>query len=178
MFPLAENHGDEWLMYVSVAAGVLGILLAYLFYVASPKLADSFVNMFHGFYKLIYNKYFVDEFYDATVVRLVAMDRARRSGAAPSIGYRWRGTASENARATSVTPQLAQSGYIRSHAAWEGGGSIPADRRDGTREARLTLLDCPFLRRVLFSSSCRRRTPSNVIRWGAVRSPYSWLRSG
>ena len=109
-----------------MAAGVLGILLAYLFYVASPKLADSFVNMFHGFYKLVYNKYFVDEFYDATVVRPV-VDGSRTllwrgvdvqviDGAVNGVGKR--------ARNIGGLLKLAQSGYIRSYAAWVVAGSI------------------------------------------------------
>ncbi len=45
MFPLVEEApGTEWLMYVSVAAGLLGIAIAYLFYVVSPSIPESIAN--------------------------------------------------------------------------------------------------------------------------------------
>jgi NADH-quinone oxidoreductase subunit L len=126
MFPLAAEGGDEWLMYVSVAAGLGGILLAYIFYVLAPSLADSFANAFRALYTLIYNKYFVDEFYDATVVRPV-VDGSRTllwrgvdveviDGAVNGIGKR--------ARNIGGFLKLAQSGYIRSYATWVVAGSI------------------------------------------------------
>ena len=43
-------------------------LLAYVFYVAKRGLADSFAKSMGGLYTLVYNKYFVDEIYDAAVV--------------------------------------------------------------------------------------------------------------
>jgi len=126
IFPLAAEGGDEWLMYVSVAAGLGGILLAYIFYVAAPSLADGVANSFRGLYTLIYNKYFVDEFYDATVVRPL-VDGSRTllwrgvdveviDGAVNGIGQR--------ARNIGGFFKLAQSGYIRSYAAWVVLGSI------------------------------------------------------
>ena len=64
-------------MAVSVAAGLLGIGIAFLFYVASPGLADRVAGMAGGLYKLVYNKYFIDEIYDTTVVRpLIGGSRA------------------------------------------------------------------------------------------------------
>jgi NADH-quinone oxidoreductase subunit L len=126
MFPLAAEGGDEWLMYVSVAAGVGGILLAYIFYVLAPSLADSVANSFRGLYTLIYNKYFVDEFYDETVVRPIvdgsrtllwrSVDVEVIDGAVNGIGKR--------ARNIGGVLKLAQSGYIRSYAAWVVAGSI------------------------------------------------------
>src|SRR5271155_4810179 len=61
----AENQGLAWL---SAGVGILGIFLAYVFYVAQRGLADSFSKGLGGLYTLVYNKYFVDEVYDATVV--------------------------------------------------------------------------------------------------------------
>jgi NADH-quinone oxidoreductase subunit L len=126
LFPLAAEGGDEWLMYVSVAAGVGGILLAYVFYVLVPSLPDSVASSFRGLYTLIYNKYFVDEFYDETVVEPI-VDGSRTllwrtvdveviDGAVNGIGKR--------ARNIGGVLKLAQSGYIRSYAAWVVAGSI------------------------------------------------------
>ena len=45
-------------------------------YVAKPGMADSLAGSLGGLYKLVYNKYFVDEIYDAAVVKpLVAGSR-------------------------------------------------------------------------------------------------------
>ena len=38
-------------------------------YVAKPGMADAFAGSVRGLYKLVYNKYFVDEIYDAALVR-------------------------------------------------------------------------------------------------------------
>jgi NADH-quinone oxidoreductase subunit L len=128
LFPLAEGTAEPWLTYVSVAAGLGGIALAYLFYVVSPGLPESLANSFKGLHTLIYNKYFVDEFYDATVVEPV-VDGSRQllwrvgdvrliDGLANGIGTTARGIGGMLRRG--------QSGYIRSYAAWVLAGTILA----------------------------------------------------
>ena len=128
LFPLAEGGAEPWLTYVSVAAGLGGIALAYLFYVVSPALPEALANSFKGVYDLIYNKYFVDEFYDAAVVEPV-VDGSRQllwrvgdvrliDGVANGIGT--------TARGIGGILRRGQSGYIRSYAAWVLAGSILA----------------------------------------------------
>jgi len=63
------------LMAISIGAGVLGILLAALMYYAPFKSsAPSFIDpeaiaeRFNGLHTLLYNKYYIDEIYDALVV--------------------------------------------------------------------------------------------------------------
>src|ERR1700733_4989748 len=58
----AEQQG---LAVLSAGVGILGILLAVVFYVVKRDLPDSFAKAFGGLYTLVYNKYFVDEIYDA-----------------------------------------------------------------------------------------------------------------
>jgi NADH-quinone oxidoreductase subunit L len=126
MFPLVEESGNEWTVYVSIAAGVGGIALAYLFYILAPSLPDAIVSAFRPVYTLIYNKYFVDEFYDATVVN-PAIDGSRtllwRGADATVIDGTVNGVG-KTARAIGGILKLAQSGYIRSYAAWVVAGSI------------------------------------------------------
>jgi NADH-quinone oxidoreductase subunit L len=128
LFPLQEGEPARWLEYVAMAAGLGGIALAYLFYVVSPGLPESLANSFKGLHNLIYNKYFVDEFYDATVVEPM-VDGSRQllwrvadvrliDGAANGIG--------STARGIGGILRRAQSGYIRSYAAWVLAGSILA----------------------------------------------------
>jgi NADH-quinone oxidoreductase subunit L len=126
MFPAKAEGGNESLVYISVAAGVIGIALAYVFYVARPGLADAFAKSVNGFYTLVYNKYFVDEIYDATVVLPVVkgsriflwrgIDAGLIDGIVNGIGSRSRGVGN--------ILKLLQSGNIRSYAAWVVLGSV------------------------------------------------------
>ncbi len=57
------------LMAASVAVGLLGIFIAYIIYVKkSGKPAESIANRLRILYKLVYNKYFIDEFYNGVIV--------------------------------------------------------------------------------------------------------------
>ncbi len=84
--------------------GLLGIFLAWLFYVAKRGLADSFTKAIGGLYTLVYNKYFVDEAYDAAVVEPLiegsrtvlwrGVDAGLIDGAVNGVGRRSRGIGS------------------------------------------------------------------------------------
>jgi NADH-quinone oxidoreductase subunit L len=125
MFPVAEGESFT-LMAISVTAGLIGIGLAYFLYVVKPGMADSIAAAFGGLYKLVYNKYFVDEIYDAAVVQpLVGGSRA----------VLWKGVdvaivdgtvngVASMARGVGSGLKLIQSGNIRSYAAWVVFGSI------------------------------------------------------
>jgi NADH-quinone oxidoreductase subunit L len=56
------------LILASVAAAVLGIYIAFRFYLKNPQIPHRLVAKFPGLYKLIDNKYYVDEAYDAVIV--------------------------------------------------------------------------------------------------------------
>ncbi len=51
------------LMAVSVAIAFIGIGMAYLFYVKSPALPKLAAEKLNGLYRLVFNKYYVDEIY-------------------------------------------------------------------------------------------------------------------
>ena len=51
-----------------LAFGLGGIALSYYMYVMNQELPNKIASALGGFYTLVYNKYFVDEVYDATVV--------------------------------------------------------------------------------------------------------------
>jgi NADH-quinone oxidoreductase subunit L len=126
LFPLAKDADDIGPMLVSVAFGLAGIALAWLFYVAKPELPDRVAATFTGLYKLIYNKYFVDEIYAAVVVNPVVagsrevlwkgVDVAVIDGAVNGVASQARGIGG-------VLKRL-QSGNIRSYAAWVLLGSV------------------------------------------------------
>src|SRR5262249_20663911 len=126
LFPTTEEAHDVTLVIISVIAGLSGIALAWLLYVARPGLADSIAQGLGGLYRLVYNKYFVDEIYDATVVKPVVegsrevlwkrVDSGLIDGSVNGVG--------SSARAIGAALKLLQSGNIRSYAAWVVLGSI------------------------------------------------------
>jgi NADH-quinone oxidoreductase subunit L len=126
MFPAIEEAGNPMLMYISVLAGFAGIGLAYLMYLRKPGMADSLAQTFKTPYQLIYHKYFVDEIYDATVVRPLiggsrmvlwkGVDAGLIDGIVNGVGARCRDVGS--------LLRLLQSGNIRSYATWVLFGSV------------------------------------------------------
>ena len=56
------------MMLVSMGVAIVGIFLAYKMYIKQPELPEKVTKKVPGLYDLIYNKYYVDELYDATVV--------------------------------------------------------------------------------------------------------------
>ena len=70
----AQAHGDvvrteRMLMFVSSAIAVAGILIAMFFWLKSPDAAAAMATRFAPIYRLLYNKYYVDEIYDAVIVQ-------------------------------------------------------------------------------------------------------------
>jgi NADH-quinone oxidoreductase subunit L len=59
----------EWsAMGISLSLAVIMAVLAYTFYVTNPSLPGRFVSRIQGVYRLIYHKYFVDEFYFGRII--------------------------------------------------------------------------------------------------------------
>jgi NADH-quinone oxidoreductase subunit L len=73
-----STAGELGLMVFSVLVAVAGILLARRNYVTSPEASDRMAERFAGAHRVLLNKYYVDELYDATAVRGV-MSGARAS---------------------------------------------------------------------------------------------------
>ncbi len=68
-----EGHGTHaqeiMVMTLSVIVALLGWIIAYNMYIRKPDLALTLGTRFSGLYKLLYNKYWVDELYSITIVR-------------------------------------------------------------------------------------------------------------
>ena len=60
--------GELGLMAFSVAIGLIGIFAAYRFYVVNPSISEGFARRWPGVHRVLLNKYYVDEAYDATVI--------------------------------------------------------------------------------------------------------------
>ncbi len=60
----------EWaLIGLSTAAALIGISMAYWFYVRSPALPVTIGSYYQGIYNLLVNKYYVDDLYDTLFAR-------------------------------------------------------------------------------------------------------------
>ena len=116
-----ESEGTEkLLMGISVLVAFSGLGLAWLLYVKSPELPAKIAAATNGLYKLVLNKYWIDELYGAVIIGpLVAFSRA----------VLWHdvdqkvidGTVNESAvaaRDVSQAVRVQQSGLIRSYAGW------------------------------------------------------------
>jgi NADH-quinone oxidoreductase subunit L len=57
------------LMLLSVVVAFVGIFVAYLFYLQKPELSKRTAERFPQLYKILYNKYYVDEAYDLVFVQ-------------------------------------------------------------------------------------------------------------
>ncbi len=60
------------LMAVSVGVALCGVFLARLWYLRKKEMPGRIMNAVPGWYKLLFNKYYVDEVYDAAVVNPLA----------------------------------------------------------------------------------------------------------
>ncbi len=126
MFPLAEGAEDMTLTYISVAFGLGGIALSYYMYVVNTKVPERITSSLGGLYTLVYNKYFVDEIYDATVVNPMitgsrtvlwhGVDQGLIDGAVNGVGTQSQGIGG--------ILKLLQSGNIRSYATWVVIGAV------------------------------------------------------
>jgi NADH-quinone oxidoreductase subunit L len=126
MFPRPEEHHDVMLVAFSVAAGLAGITLAYVLYVLRPEAPGRLAARVAGLYRLVSNKYFVDEIYHAAVVNPLihgsrqmlwkGLDAGLVDGLVNGIG--------RHARALGGIMRLIQSGNTRSYATWVVFGSV------------------------------------------------------
>jgi NADH-quinone oxidoreductase subunit L len=125
-FPLSE-HENVTAMVISATCGIVGIALAFFFYVARPALAETMKVAAGPLHTLLANKYYVDEIYSATVVKPIkGISRV----------VLWRGV-DEAVIDSSIVNGLArvvsgwgsllrqlQSGSIRNYATWILAGSL------------------------------------------------------
>jgi NADH-quinone oxidoreductase subunit L len=122
----AGSAGLEFRMSVAaVVVAFLGWYIAHVFYQLRPSRRAEFAASLSGPYTVLANKYYVDEFYNATVVKpLLAIstyflgwvvDKALLGGAAWLLGGL--------ALFTGALLQRWQSGNLRSYAAWLAAGA-------------------------------------------------------
>jgi NADH-quinone oxidoreductase subunit L len=121
----AGGKGIELLlMFISVAAAVLGLLLAWALYFRRPQLPARIASSFGSLYHAIANKYYIDELYNALFVKPLIDG---------STTILWHGIdqgvidasvneAAHAAREVSDSARHMQSGNLRSYAGWVAAG--------------------------------------------------------
>jgi NADH-quinone oxidoreductase subunit L len=115
-----SNHLELILALVSTLVALSGWYVAHLMYCKQRDLPARLTARFRGVYSLVFNKYWVDEIYDALVVApvlfiarwvlAILIDRGVIDGGGLLAGYTAQGFGSLAARI--------QSGNIRSYAGW------------------------------------------------------------
>ncbi|MGH9595648.1 MAG: NADH-quinone oxidoreductase subunit L, partial [Edaphobacter sp.] len=115
------GHGLELgLAFVSVLAAAIGFYIAYLFYYKNPGTAAVLAARFPALYRLVENKFYIDEIYSAVIITPLMMfsriflggliDGGLVDGSGAAAGATTRGFSSLVRRV--------QSGNIRSYAGW------------------------------------------------------------
>jgi NADH-quinone oxidoreductase subunit L len=126
IFPAFQEPENHVLVYISVAAGLGGILLAAVMYLWSPAIPEAIAGALGPIYRLVLNKYYVDEIYGAAVVKPAVagsrfvlwrgVDAGLIDGIVNGVGSR--------ARDVGSILRRFQSGNIRSYAAWVLAGGV------------------------------------------------------
>jgi NADH-quinone oxidoreductase subunit L len=123
---LRQEHGEIshsleiGFALISVAAALIGIVIAHRLYVRKPAAADALAARWPNLHKVLVNKYFVDEAYDAAIVQPVvngsrellwkAVDAAMIDGTVNGVGKTIQGWGT-------ILKNL-QNGLVRNYAAW------------------------------------------------------------
>jgi NADH-quinone oxidoreductase subunit L len=121
-----EEPEAFWLTAVGSGAGLLGILVAWFMYVLSPDTPGSIAGSLGGLYRLVLDKYRIDELYGATIIRpLINSSRNLlwQFGDVFLIDGMVNGFGSV-ANAFGGMLRRMQSGSIRNYAAWVVVGSV------------------------------------------------------
>jgi len=66
--PHVSVNVERGLMLFSLFVAICGIAVAHKFYVKNPEISDGLAEQWAGAHKVLSNKYYVDEAYDATVI--------------------------------------------------------------------------------------------------------------
>lgn len=115
------SHSTELgLAAVSVLVALLGFFIAYVLYYKKPGTAASYARQFPALYRLVENKFYIDEIYQAIIVTpllifaRIVLGLIVDGGVVNGSGA----TAGASARGLGSLARRIQSGNIRSYAGW------------------------------------------------------------
>jgi NADH-quinone oxidoreductase subunit L len=115
----AEGGIEMTLMVVSVAVALAGIGIAAYFFLKNRGAADRIAAQFSGLHRLLTNKYYVDEIYDATIVQPIRIVSEEGLWKGVDVGLIDRSVngVGDIVRGSSAALRLVQSGSVRTYAA-------------------------------------------------------------
>jgi len=105
---------------LSIAVAATGIYLAYRWYVSRPQAASAMAERWKGIHRLLFQKYYVDEIYDASIVHPTLNASTSVLWKAADVGLIDRAVngAGETIQGLGLILKRVQNGLIRSYAAW------------------------------------------------------------
>ncbi len=105
------------LMAISLAVALAGIFVAHRFYVADPEAPKRLAERARSFYRTLFNKYWIDEIYDARIVQPIrrGSERLWHGFDAAIIDGAVNGIARQIERGSALL-RLAQTGYVQVYA--------------------------------------------------------------
>ncbi len=117
---VASHSLELTLAVVSVLTSALGFYIAYIFYYKKPGTASALAEKSPALYRLVQNKFYIDEIYNAIFVTgLLIFTRIFLSGLTDTILVNGSArTAAASTRGLSKLTRRIQSGNIRSYAGW------------------------------------------------------------
>jgi NADH-quinone oxidoreductase subunit L len=116
-----SSTGLEWgLTVVSVLVAAIGFYIAYVFYYRKPRTAAALAGRFPALYRLVLNKFYIDEIYNVLIVTpLLMFSRIFLGGLVDAGIVNGSGAAAgAGTRGLSSLVRRIQSGNIRSYAGW------------------------------------------------------------
>ena len=127
-------------MVLAVLAAVIGLFIAYLFYSRKPERPAELAAAYPTGYKLLFNKYYVDEIYGAVIVKpLFAFSRYVLGGfdlLLAGVAWLLAGTATF----TGMILQRWQSGNLCSYAAWLALGAVAGSFFSAAQKSNFAIL--------------------------------------
>ncbi len=116
----ATGHGlERGLALVSVLIVAIGFYIAYIFYYKKPRTAAALAARAPALYRLVENKFYIDEIYGFLVTALMMISRGALGGIIDGGIVNGSGAAAgATTRGLSSLVRRVQSGNIRSYAGW------------------------------------------------------------
>ena len=116
---LAEGSTETTLMIVSVIVALAGIGLAWYFFLKNRPAADTMEASFSGVHRVLENKYYLDEIYDAAIVQpiLIVSEDGLWKGVDVGVIDRTVNGVGQTVGGTSEVLRLLQTGSVRTYAA-------------------------------------------------------------